>query len=161
MNKNRTPTVYVICGFIGAGKTTFARKLEKETGAVRITKDEWMVQIFGSTPPKDKFAEYDGRITKLAQKLAFRLIKAGTDVIMDEGFWEKSYRNEVLTKIRSLGGEPILYYVRQPLEVMRERTVERSKNPPTDSFEITEDDFNGYLKYWQPPEEDEKYLLAV
>ena len=37
------PTVYVLCGFIGAGKTTFARELEARTGAVRITKDEWLV----------------------------------------------------------------------------------------------------------------------
>jgi predicted kinase len=37
------PIVYIICGFIGAGKTTFAKKLEKKTGAVRITKDEWSI----------------------------------------------------------------------------------------------------------------------
>jgi len=37
------PIVYVICGFIGAGKTTFAKKLEEKTGAVRITKDEWSI----------------------------------------------------------------------------------------------------------------------
>jgi len=35
MNKKQ-PIAYIICGFIGAGKTTFARKLEKETEAVRI-----------------------------------------------------------------------------------------------------------------------------
>jgi predicted kinase len=35
----RKPIVYLICGFIGAGKTTFAKKLEEKTGAVRITKD--------------------------------------------------------------------------------------------------------------------------
>jgi len=36
----RQATVYLICGFIGAGKTTFAKMLEKKTGAVRIVKDE-------------------------------------------------------------------------------------------------------------------------
>lgn len=44
--KNKKPIVYVICGFIGAGKTTFARKLEHETKAIRITKDEWIIKIF-------------------------------------------------------------------------------------------------------------------
>jgi len=34
------PIVYVLCGFIGAGKTTFANRLTETTGAVRITKDE-------------------------------------------------------------------------------------------------------------------------
>ena len=45
---NKQPVAYVICGFIGAGKTTFARKLEKETKAIRITKDEWIIKIIGN-----------------------------------------------------------------------------------------------------------------
>jgi predicted kinase len=159
-NTIKKPTVYMICGFIGAGKTTFARMLEKETGAVRVTKDEWMVQIFGNTPPKDNFAEYDSKVTKLAQDLAYRLVQAGVDVILDEGFWEKSYRNEVRKKIHAVGGEPMLYYVRQPIELMRKRTIERSKSPPSDSFVITEAEFNEYLKQWEPPEEGEGYVLA-
>ena len=44
----RRPIAYIISGFIGAGKTTFARKLEKETGAIRITKDEWVIKNFGN-----------------------------------------------------------------------------------------------------------------
>jgi predicted kinase len=47
MNKKQ-PIAHIICGFIGSGKTTFARKLEKETGAIRITKDEWIIKIFGN-----------------------------------------------------------------------------------------------------------------
>ena len=39
------PNVYLICGFIGAGKTTFAKKLEEKTGAVKITKDEWSIRL--------------------------------------------------------------------------------------------------------------------
>ena len=46
----RKATVYLICGFIGSGKTTFAKKLEKETGAIRITKDEWLISLFGHDP---------------------------------------------------------------------------------------------------------------
>lgn len=66
------PTAYVICGFIGAGKTTFARKLEKETGAIRITKDEWMIKIFGNKiASDDNFAEYDKNVTELAKDIAF------------------------------------------------------------------------------------------
>jgi predicted kinase len=156
----KTPTVHMICGFIGAGKTTFAKKLEKEIGAVRITKDEWMVQIFGNRPPKDKFAEYDKNVSKLSQEFAFRVLKAGVDVSLDDGFWYKSQRDEVRKAVEALGGKPVLYYVRQPFETMKARTVERSKNPPSDSFEISEDEFEGYVASWQPPAEDEEYELV-
>ena len=40
---NNKPLAHIIIGFIGSGKTTFARRLERETGAIRFTKDKWMV----------------------------------------------------------------------------------------------------------------------
>lgn len=92
MNNTIKPTAHLIIGFIGSGKTTFAKKLEKETGAVRFTKDEWMVRIFGNSFSKDnfqndKFHEYDSKMAKLATEMALRCLKAGTSVIIDDGFW--------------------------------------------------------------------------
>jgi len=160
MNKKQ-PIAYVICGFIGSGKTTFARKLEKETGAIRITKDEWIIKIYGNKITSDKnFAIYDGKITKLATNIAFKILESGKDVIIDEGFWVKSQRDDIKKKILNAGAKPILYYVECPVEKMRERVVSRSKNPPIDSFEISGEMFNKYLKYWESPSEDEKYILV-
>lgn len=160
MDTNK-PTAYLVCGFIGAGKTTFARKLESETGAIRITKDEWMVRVFGNRITSDsQFAEYDKNVTALAKDIAFKILKAGKDVVIDEGFWEKSYRNEIKKQLLELGVKPILYYVECPVEEMRERTVNRSGNPTKDSFEISGEMFDSYLKYWEPPTEDEEFILA-
>jgi predicted kinase len=44
------PTVYLLCGFIGTGKTSLARTLAARTGAVRITKDEWLIRLAGHEP---------------------------------------------------------------------------------------------------------------
>ncbi|HLH02610.1 MAG TPA: AAA family ATPase [Bryobacteraceae bacterium] len=41
------PTVQMIFGYLGAGKTTFARKLERELPAIRFTLDEWVTRLFG------------------------------------------------------------------------------------------------------------------
>ena len=158
---NKQPIAYVISGFIGAGKTTFARKLEKETGAIRITKDEWVIKIFGNKITSDKnFEKYDKNITELATDIAFKILRAGKDVIIDEGFWVKSQRDDIKKKILEVGAKPILYYVECPVEKMRERVVTRSKIPPEDSFEISGEMFVSYLKYWEPPEEDEEFILA-
>jgi predicted kinase len=37
-----SPTLVVICGLPGAGKTTHARRLEQEMPALRFCPDEWM-----------------------------------------------------------------------------------------------------------------------
>ena len=160
MNKNQ-PIAYIICGFIGAGKTTFARKLEKETGAIRITKDEWIIKVFGNKITSDKnFEKYDNNITELATDVVFKILESGKDVIIDEGFWVKSQRDDIKKKIIQVGAKPILYYVECPIEKMRERVINRSKYPPTDSFEINEEMFNAYLKYWESPMKEEGILLA-
>lgn len=161
MNKNQ-PIAYVICGFIGAGKTTFARKLEKETGAIRITKDEWIIKIFGNKITSDKnFKRYDKNMTELTTDIAFKILESGKDVILDEGFWVKSQRDDIKKKILQIGAKPILYYVECPIKKMKERVINRSNNPPIDSFEINEEMFNNYLKYWEPPTKEEGILLVA
>ena len=96
----------------------------------------------------------------MAKDIAFKILKAGKDVILDEGFWEKSYRNDIKKQLSELGAIPILYYVECPVEKMRERTVARSENPSKDSFEISGEMFDSYVKYWQPPTQDEEFILA-
>ena len=161
MNKKQ-PIAYVICGFIGAGKTTFARKLEKETGAIRITKDEWMIQIFGNKITSGKnFEVYDHNIIELTRNISFKILKSGGDVILDEGFWAKSQRDDIKKKIINVGAKPIFYYVECPIEKMKERVATRSKIPPEDSFEINEEMFDEYLKYWEPPTKEEDILLVA
>jgi predicted kinase len=158
--RNNKPLAHIIIGFIGSGKTTFARRLERETGAIRFTKDEWMVRLFGNTPPKDKFEEYDNRMTSLARDMALNCLKAGVSVIIDEGFWEREQRDEIRQRVGMMGAIPILYYLEVPLEIMKARTLRRSENPPVDSFNIDEESFDQYWGFFQPPDKDEEFTLV-
>jgi predicted kinase len=95
MFMKRQPIVYLICGFAGAGKTTFAKRLEERTGAVRITKDEWSIRLIGNDPAIDGYEEWDHKICGLSRDFAFQLAGKGIDVIIDDGFWEKELRDEM------------------------------------------------------------------
>lgn len=159
-NNTKPATVYVICGFIGAGKTTFAKKLEEKTGAVRIVKDEWSIRLIGNDPTISGYAEWDSKITQLSRDVAFSIAEKGTDVIMDEGFWERETRDEIRKRIAEIGAQCVMYYLDTPIEMIRERVVERNKNLTKDSFTISSEMLENYLQYWQPPEEDEEYILA-
>ena len=113
MNKHTKPKAHVIIGFIGAGKTTFAKKLERETGAIRFTKDEWMVLIFGKDPTFEGFEQLDTRVAELAVRIALKCLRSGTDVIIDEGFWVRSQREEICKKIEQAGGTVKMYYLKK------------------------------------------------
>jgi len=157
---NAKPTVYLLCGFIGAGKTTFARKLEARTGAVRITKDEWLVRLIGHDPTIDGYADWDHRIVELSRDVAFRLVAKGIDVILDEGFWAKDERASMRRRIEGMGADAVLYYLDTPIETIRERVARRSADPPPDALRIGGALLDSYLPYWQPPGDDEEYVLA-
>jgi len=156
----RKPIVYLICGFIGAGKTTFAKKLEEKTSAVRITKDEWSISLIGNDSTIDGYAEWDTKIIELSRNVAFQLVKKGIDVIIDEGFWEKEQRVKMKNRIEALGAKEVLYYLDTPIETIRERVVGRNVNLTKESFKINREMLDNYLKYWQAPTEDEDYVLA-
>lgn len=156
----RKPIVYLICGFIGAGKTTFAKKLEEKTGAVRITKDEWSIRLIGNDPTIGGYAEWDHKISEFSRDVAFQLVEKGIDVIIDEGFWEKELRDEMRKRTGTIGAKVIMYYVETPIETIRERVLGRNINITKDSFKISREMLDKYLMQWQPPRDDEDYILA-
>src|SRR5437588_597198 len=156
----RKPIVYLICGFIGAGKNTFAKKLEEKIGAVRITKDEWSIRLIGNDPTIDGYEEWDHKICGLSRDVAFQLAEKGIDVIIDEGFWEKEQRDKMRKRIEEIGAKEVLYYLNTPIETIRERVVGRNSNFTKESFKISSEMLDNYLKYWQAPSKDEDYVLA-
>lgn len=127
---------------------------------MRITKDEWLIRLIGNDPTIDGYEDYDSKISGLSRDVAFQLVEKGIDVIIDEGFWEKEQRALLRRRIEEIGAEEVLYYLDTPIETIRERVARRNVNPTKDSFKISGDLFDGYLKYWQPPGEDEEYVLT-
>lgn len=153
-------TVSVICGFIGAGKTTFAKQLEERTGAVRITKDEWLIAMIGNDPTIEGYQDFDHRMCGLSRDIAFRLAEKGIDVIIDEGVWERTQRDILRRRAEEVGARTVLYYVDTPIATIRERVEHRNADPGNDSFRISSDLLDSYLVFWDPPSEDEAYVLT-
>ena len=73
-------TAHLIHGYIGVGKTTFARRLERDLRAIRFSHDEWMTALYGRDPPANLFREYADRITSVIWTLWPRCLTLGQDV---------------------------------------------------------------------------------
>jgi len=159
-HRQRQPTAHIVIGFIGSGKTTFAKKLEKETGAVRITKDEWSIGLIGNDPTIDGYEEWDTKIIELSRNVAFQLIERGIDVIIDEGFWARSQRDEIREKIEKAGGKVQFYYVKNSHETMKQRVFKRNQKSTADAFVINQELYDGYKKYFEEPVPGEKCILV-
>lgn len=102
-------TAHLIHGYLGSGKTTFAKALEQEATAIRFTHDEWMKKLYGDDPPEDHFAGYAKRVSDVMEGLWTRCLQIGADVVLDFGFWSRSERDRVRFTVARLGADCQLY----------------------------------------------------
>jgi predicted kinase len=158
--RSTMPTVHLLHGLPGCGKTTFARTLEAECRAVRFTHDEWMVQLFGANPPAETFAESARRISELIWEHAARVMRVERDVILDLGFWSRESRDGARARVRALGAIPRLYAFDVSEAEMRARVRERSTAMPPGALFINEQAFDVFLTRFEPLGPDEEYVLV-
>ncbi|MDP4011811.1 MAG: ATP-binding protein [Candidatus Roizmanbacteria bacterium] len=136
--KETTSTLHLICGLPGSGKTTLAKKIEKEKSAVRFAPDEWIKDIWGKTAETEGNTFRD-QIEQLQWKIGKQILKSGTDVIIEWGTWGRDERDRLRTEAKSLGSDVKLYYLKADKEVLKARIVERNKNLGDYEFRMPEE----------------------
>lgn len=152
------PSLHLLHGFTGSGKTTFARKLEQELPAFRFSPDEWMVQLYGHNPPAEHFPEYFDRVVGLIWQSAVRLLELGVDVVLDFGFWSRSSRDEARARAAVLGIPYRLYALSCSEETMRRRVLRRTADLPADALWINAEAFELFKSRFEPLAQDEEHV---
>jgi len=148
-----TAAVHMICGYRGAGKTTFARRLEQELPAVRFTHDEWIFRKFGPCPP-GVFAEHFERAAADINLAWPECLRRGMDVIVDHGFWHRHQRDELRRMATALDASHRLYYLRCAPDVGWARVAHRNADGSPNMF-ISRDLFESLRDRFEPPGADE------
>lgn len=151
-------TVHLIFGYIAAGKTTFAKKLEAETGAVRFTGDEWMTHFYGDNPSPDEFSSLSDKINQFIDYFWPEFVRCKRDVILDLGFWKRAARDKVREKTERMGDRAVLYYVKCSDELGLKRALNRNKDLQG-SLVIEENTYNVLKDHLEVLGEDEEFIL--
>lgn len=119
--------VFLICGKICCGKSTFAERLQKEKHAALLSVDEIMLALFGPFAG-DRHDEYTQKIQHYLFEKSIELIRSGIHVILDWGFWTKKRRDEAKRFYAIRGVECELYYIDISDEVWKERITRRNQS---------------------------------
>lgn len=144
--------IYLICGFMGFGKTTYAKKLAQDLPAVRYTHDEIMLKLYGRTP--DDFSKKYKIVDTFIRQETSNCIKNGTNVILDYGFWSKTTRQEYYLWAKSLTPDVYFHALLCDIEKAKKRVLRRTKENPDELF-IDENFFNSCLLQYEPVTNEE------
>ena len=120
------PTLYLTVGLPGTGKTTAARRIETEQGALRLTKDEWMKALYGRDNPAAASDVVEGRLIQIG----LRALELGIDVVIDYGLWSRDERRALRQAASDRGASVVILYFELPAAEQRRRLDQRQTEAP-------------------------------
>ncbi|MET9852469.1 ATP-binding protein [Streptomyces sp. NPDC006450] len=143
----------LLCGLPGAGKTTLAKRLVQELSAVRLCPDEWLagmgLDLFDN--------EARERVERCLWQHAQALLAAGAVVILENGFWERTERDEKRLLARAAGAAVELHHLQVPIEELERRIALRNDEPG--SAVLTAELLRSCHDQFEPPTQGELDLF--
>ena len=118
--------VFLLCGKICSGKSTYAEKLRSEHHAVLLSVDEIMLAVFGLYAG-EKHDEYTERIQRYLFEKSVEIIKSGHSVILDWGFWTGQKRAAARAYYQSRHIACEFHYIDVDDDVWKEQIERRNR----------------------------------
>jgi predicted kinase len=150
-DRSRHSKLIIVCGLPGSGKTTHAKRLETELGAVRFCPDEWMNAVAIDLWDEDR----RGKVEALQWESAKKLLALGLTVIIEWGTWGRPERDALRLEARALGASVELHYLSAQADVLLDRIQRRGTETPP----ITREMVSRWFEIFQPPTPEELALF--
>jgi len=160
------PKLIIMFGLSASGKSTVSQQITDVMKVIRIRSDVERKRFFdmplsvGASHEIDKsaldtgvYSEQASQLTyaKLAE-LATQVIDAGYSVLIDAAFLQHKQREVFQQLAARLGVSYIILAVTAPVEVLRQRIMERKNDISEADLSVLEHQ----LTKWKPPRDDEK-----
>jgi predicted kinase len=163
--EGQQPVIHLVCGAVGAGKTTYSRKLAHDRQALHLSIDEWMTNLFApdvqDLPDVAWMVERFERCEVQMWELCKQLVAQHKEVVLDLGFIKQSQRDKFRRLAKEAEIPTLLHYLYASEQTRRQRVNKRNQDKNgTYSFEVTEFMFN-FIEGWMEPPTDEELAGAI
>jgi len=155
------PVLHLVCGKIASGKSTLTRALAANTGAVRLSEDEWLAALFGDQMTSlPDFVRCSAKLRDVMEPHILDLLAARVSVVMDFQANTIDGRQWLRSLVDRSGVEHVLHYLDVPDVECKARLARRNASGKHE-FHVTEAQFDDITSHFVPPSEDEGFKLVV
>lgn len=158
-------TTHLIAGLPCSGKTTYATALRVDLDAALFTLDRWLITLFGRYSIDEVGHEAHVRRVLACRDLiwsaASELLKRGTDVILDDGFFLKENRMRIVELSKEIGASAKIHFVDTPVDVVHARLEVRNAHLPPYNFRIGPEMLRAFVGLFEVPGPDEGAEVVV
>ncbi len=153
--------VYMICGRICCGKSTYAKRLCAQNRAVLLSIDEITLSLFGQQCGEmhDTYVE---RTEQYLLHKSLEILQTGVDVVLDWGCWTKKEREAYRAFYEGKGIPYRLHYLDVPEDIWAVRVKKRNAAVLLDdsiAYYIDENLAKKFADIFEPPSKDEVDLV--
>ncbi|MBO7396246.1 MAG: ATP-binding protein [Ruminococcus sp.] len=149
--------VIMLCGKLCSGKSTYSALLRDELGAVALSVDELMIALLGRETG-EMHDEYVRRAKGYLFGKAAEIALAGTDVVLDQGFWSRAERRQAREFFASRGVDYELHFLRVSDEEWARRIDKRNSEVAagrSDAYYVDEGLREKFISLFEEPDADE------
>lgn len=149
------PTLYMLCGLPGSGKTERAMELAAAGKGVLLNADSWVWRLY---PDDAEAAARDERkflVHEVQWEVVEQLLANGVSVILDWGVWSREERDGYRRRARELGADVETILLDVPMETLHQRVAARNHDLPPGTFRISPEELDAWAAIFEPPTPDE------
>jgi predicted kinase len=150
------PTLYLMVGYPGAGKTTVSKIIAELSGAEHLWADKERRQMFGTVYRRDQSAELYKNLNNRAKSL----LSAGKSVVFDANFNYLADREHLRQIAKNVGADTKLLWITTPEDIAHKRACD-DPNGNRLYVQMTNKDFERVASSLEEPSQDEQAIQIV
>jgi len=152
-----TPMLHMVCGKIGAGKSTLTRRLAEAPATVLISEDAWLAALYPEEIVElPDYVRASARLKQVMAEHVVALLSAGVSVVLDFPANTVSSRAWARGIFEKAGVAHRLHFLDVPDEVCKARL--RARNASGEHpFETTDAEFDLITRHFVAPSEAEGF----
>ncbi len=154
-----TGHMHLFAGKMASGKSTLAKQLATREGAVLISEDQWLSNLYGDQMKAiADYVTYSTKLRHTLEPLLYQLLGQGLTVVLDFAANTSSQRRWMRSVIDATHCAHSLHFIDQPDSLCKQRLLARNADGGHE-FAPTEAQFDQMTSYFEPPKPDEGFKI--